>query len=68
MEPCDVLLDEGYGTCNEEGIDGRYLVVEHVFYAFWGVEYEDSWWGVNVECTRYPFVGLWDSLKQKAVT
>jgi len=43
MESCDVLLKEGYGTCDEKGIDGRHLVVERVFHTFWGMEYEDNW-------------------------
>jgi hypothetical protein len=43
VESCDVFLEEGYGTCDEEGIDGGYLVVERVFHAFWGMKYEDSW-------------------------
>ena len=42
MESCDVFLEEGYGTRDEEGIDGRHLVVECVFHAFWGMEYENS--------------------------
>jgi hypothetical protein len=38
------LLEEGYGTCDEDGIDVRHLVVESVFCAFWGVKNEDGWW------------------------
>lgn len=45
VEARDVCLDEGYGTCDEDGVDGRELVVERVFHSSWGVEYEDSWRG-----------------------
>ena len=44
VESCDISLKDGYGTCDEKGIDGRHLVVERVFHPFWGMEYEDSWW------------------------
>ena len=44
VESCDVRLEDGYGTRDEEGIDGRNLVVERVFHPSWGVEYEDRWW------------------------
>ena len=67
VEARDVPLEEGYGTCNEEGIDGRHLVVERVFHSFWRVEYEDSWRGDNINGTRQPFVDARDSLKQNAV-
>ena len=40
---CDVFLGEGCDACYEEGIHRRQLVVECVFDAFWGMEYEDSW-------------------------
>ena len=43
MESRDVLLKEGYGTCDEKGIDGRHLVVERVFHLVWGIKYEDNW-------------------------
>ena len=42
VESRDVLLEEGYGTCDEEGVDRRYLVVKRVFDALWSVEYKDS--------------------------
>ena len=45
VELCDVLLKEGYGTCDEKGVEGGNLIVERIFHAFWGVEYEDSWRG-----------------------
>ena len=55
VESCDVLLKEGYGTCDKEGIYGRHLVVERFFDAFWGMEYEDSWQeGANINRTRHP--------------
>ena len=43
MKSCDVRLEDGYRTRNEDGIDGGDLVVERIFDAFRGVEYEDSW-------------------------
>lgn len=42
VESGDVFLKEGHRTCDEKGVDGGDLVVEDVFDAFWGVEYEDS--------------------------
>ena len=42
VESRDVCLEDGYGTRNEEGVDGRDLVVERVFHAFRSVEYEDG--------------------------
>ena len=38
----EAFLEEGYGTRDEKGIDGRHLVVERVFHPFWGMEYEDD--------------------------
>ena len=68
VESRDVRLEDGYGTRNEEGIDGGDLVVERVFYTFRGVEYEDSWgcWSILTEQdSRLSIQG--DSLKQNAV-
>ena len=57
MESRDIRLEDGYGTRNEEGIDGGDLVVERVFYTLRGVEYEDSWGsGVGINCTGPSFV------------
>ena len=68
VESCDAFLKEGYGTCDEKGIDSGHLVVERVFHVFWGMEYEDSWWeGGYSWWYKTPF-DLWDSLKQSAVT
>lgn len=64
MESCDVYLEEGYGTCDEEGVDGGYLVVERVFHAFWGVEYEDGWRGISLSGVGHR---VCDLLKQNAV-
>ena len=41
VEVCEVTLEEGYGTCDEECVDGGQLVVECVFHVFRGVEYEE---------------------------
>jgi len=43
VELSDVLFNEGYGTCDEKGVDGGHLIVERVFHTFWGKEYEDGW-------------------------
>jgi len=67
VEPCDVFLEEGYGTCDKDGIDSRDLVVERFFHAFWGVEYKDSWWGLAIMVQDRVSFNLWDSLKQNAV-
>jgi len=40
--PRDIFLNEGCRTCDEKGVDGGYLVVERVFHAFRGMEYENS--------------------------
>ena len=45
VESCNVLLEEGYGACDKNGIDSGHLIIECLFHAFWGVEYEDSWRG-----------------------
>lgn len=56
VESRDVCLEEGHGTCDEKGVDCRDLVVERVFHPVRGVEYEDSWRGL--ERCRVPFVDV----------
>jgi len=54
VELCDVRLEDGYGTSNEEGIDGGDLVIECIFHPPWGVEYEDSWWRLMLMAQGIP--------------
>ena len=63
MESCDVCLEERERTCDEEGIDGGYLVVESFFHAFRGVEYEDSWGGLT-SIIRETSCLIWMGLTQ----
>ena len=39
----DIFLGDACDARYEKGVYRRNLVVEHVFDAFWGMEYEDSW-------------------------
>ena len=49
MESCDICLDDGYGTRDEEGIDGRQLIIERFLDTFRSVEYEDDWRVINFD-------------------
>lgn len=54
-------VEEGYGTCDEEGIYEGDMGVECFVHVVWIVEYEDHWRGVNLNGTRQPplmYVGL----------
>ena len=68
VELCDVLSNEGYGACDKKGIDSGHLVVERVFHAFWGKEYEDSWREGRYSRRHKILYGPSDLLKQDAVT